>query len=642
MLNNIALFNSLAGSPTPSKVKVSLFDEDIALITGPTPFVDISKSYNAEDNIPMSISTTINLTGKIVTTGLSSITDKIKSLEALVRKCSLGNFYIECDNVKLYQSSGVSVRQFQVDKSDNNWVRFADYTITLDSREVFQSGSDPVENKSESWTIEQIEDAQYVERNVNVASGPEYLAPNMLPTEPNITRSVPGQAFINGTSTDGTVPHPLQMKQTPQYRITRRLSAKGLPIPPSNTNSTCVNNIEGINAIKLLNAKNWVENQSAKSFGTNPNGTINVLATNGASGNTFLYNHIRSVSADAYNGTYEITDNWIAMPTGIGHTEKYTIECGTTDNFTKTVRVVGNINGLALHKPSHMATSGNHYLQPNSNNNGSGLILSLTSGQSNPNDTQPGSQRELASVDGTNSTNTNIENDKYTNAYNAWEKEIKPYLYRRACLGINTGTRANRPNLVQDPQKGISPTYYGERALSNIPVSTSEGHDPLNGTISYTYEFNNKYKVFPGVISENINITHDAPADNISETQIIGRYLGPLLQAIGRTNARKTITVDVVIQPPVDDAGMLENYSTCPVGINTILRRQISELIEGNKPFSYRNAIIFGTNAARTNIPGTVFVQSDQETWNPTEGRFSRTVTWVYQQCLTNINYMDH
>jgi hypothetical protein len=340
------------------------------------------------------------------------------------------------------------------------------------------------------------------------------------------------------------------------------------------------------------------------------------------------------------------------MPTGINHTEKYTIECSTSENFTKTIRVVGNINGLTKHEPEHHLNNDSFFKKnPNPNNNT--LQVNVSGGSKYSSITASG-PHSLASASGQQSLSTNINQSKYTNALDAWNKDIKPYLYRRACLGINTGDRNPRsPTLKQDPIGNIvpeSPAFFKDRILSPIPVSTSEGHDPLNGTISYSYEFNNKYKAISGVISENINISYDAPADNISETPILGRYLGPLIQSIGRSNPRKTVSVDVIVQPPINNEGMLmSNWvstgstptNNCPVGVPTELRRQIAELIKGNEPFSYRNPLIFGTSQ-RSNQPGSVYVQSDQESWNPTEGRYSRTVSWTYQHCTTNLDYMDH
>lgn len=668
MLNQL-LFNSQGEEPTSqsNRTKIFLFGRDIANITGPTPMVDISTTFNSEDGFATSITDTITLTGKIApssisSSGITDLLDRYNKLTNLLKSCTMGEFKIDC-NGPLYSGSNITVKSYQIDKTDNNWMRTADFSVVLESKRASTSGTqDPnflIESRSDSWTIEQLEDAQYHAFSMNNLSiGPEYLSKNMLPSpEPSLQQPVPNQAVGGGGI--GTGGNTLGIRHAPQYKITRRISAKGLPTLPSGTSNTsspatCYNDHHALNATKLNNARLWVELQAHKPFHASPSGSIvlpGLGTTNGSSGIHF-YNHIRTISADIYNGTYEINDNWLAMPTGITHTEKYTIECSTSENFTKTVRVIGTINGLAKSNPSYYSDKSALTF----NNNQLSLALQESSGYPHYAGAMTHSVSDTHSYGSTspaqpsNSANTSMSSEKYLNAYNAWNKDIKPYLYRRASLGINTGDRIDRPST---PRVGAgqttvpeSPAFFKERLLSPIPVNVSEGHDPFNGAITYTYEFNNKYKALSGVISENINITHDAPADNISETQVLGRYLGPILQAIGRTNARKTITVDVIIQPPMTNEGMLEytgsSTNVCPIGLPTALRHQINELIQGNQPFSYRNALIFGS-AARNNLQGTVYVQSDQETWNPTEGRFSRTVSWIYQQCTGPVpNYMEH
>jgi hypothetical protein len=663
---NQLLFNSLQNNLGNSDIKpiVRLFNTDIASIVGPTPFVDISRSFESDDN-----TCSITLTGKIAPLGsgsINSIANGIRNLEGLLQRCKLGPFQILCNNIEIYGLSGVSVKQFQVDKNDNNWVRFADYSITLEQKLPTVSGApiyDYVESKSDVWNIEQLEDAQYHSFMVQTAvnSGPEYLSKNMKPAPPTVGSPRPRQTVQGGSITNNQ--DNLQVHHAAQYRITRRISARGLPIIPSGSSSTCITSSAEVGAIKLNNAKLWVENEASKNIYNlsllNQGDGFQIFQDNFTTGmiqvrrGTHLYNHIRTVSADLYSGTYELNDSWLAMPTGINHTEKYTIECSTSENFTKTIRVVGNINGLTKHDPVHHLGNDSFFKQ---RSGGSNVLEVNVSGGSKYSSTTAIEAHSLASVSGQQSSSTIINKSKYLNALDAWNNDIKPYLYRRACLGINTGDREARPATPRTDGGGRlvpeSPAFFVDRILSPIPVNTSEGHDPLNGTISYSYEFNNKYKAISGVISENINISYDAPADNISETPILGRYLGPLIQSIGRSNPRKTVSVDVIVQPPINNEGMLmstwvgqgggtaaTNY--CPVGVPTELRRQIAELIKGNEPFSYRNPLIFGTSA-RSNQPGTVYVQSDQESWNPTEGRYSRTVSWTYQHCTTNLNYMDH
>jgi hypothetical protein len=66
----------------------------------------------------------------------------------------------------------------------------------------------------------------------------------------------------------------------------------------------------------------------------------------------------------------------------------------------------------------------------------------------------------------------------------------------------------------------------------------------------------------------------------------------------------------------------------------------INNLIEALRPFGARTADYFGT--VRTSAAGQVFVSQDNQSWNPSDGRYSRNVSWVYQQCDNSTNYLDH
>lgn len=639
LLNNVGLPDNnlfLAQGPAQQAgytVDVKINGTSIASIAGPTPFMNISRSYENSDGYLSAIVESITLNGKIAPkttgTGFSGIMSKISGLQNLLN-CAMSEVTVFCDSTLTYQATGLLVKQFSADKTDNNWTKTADYTIQLERRINSSGNLKTVEDKAESWTIEPIEDAGFLDLiGLGINGNPEYNNPNLKPTA-----ATPGA---------GQTANTINIKTIGQYRVTRRLSARGLP-SPSGTGCTS-NNQEEINKSKLKNARDWVLEQ-ANNFASGTSGVVSIpgLSVGGnISTGIRLYNHVRGISADVYNGTFEMTDNWIAMPTGTHHTESFTIDCSTSNNFTKTVRVAGTVNGMAMHNISNSSP-----LLGSGTNNRLHVELPAASGYT----TMSGSlTRAVPSVAGGNAGNggsnsssaTTLYNNKYQNARDAWEYEIKPYMYRRACLGLFKHGAITRPAVNEiNPDQPSNPAFTRDRPLNTIPVNTSEAHDPYKGVISYNYEFNNQYRAISGVISENINITHDAPADNISEVTVLGRYLGPIIQSIGRTNARKTITIDIVIPPPLDIRGSIPDSTVCPVGLGTDLRQRIQDIVDGNAPFYARDASIFGTSPKNAARPGTVFVQSDQETWNPTEGRFSKTVSWVYQQCNANTHWLNY
>lgn len=658
ILNNLGLSDSSWGTaqdgpfgvetPLSGIVDIKINGVSISSFTGPTPLMDMSRTYENNDGYIRTIVESVSLNGKIIpdadATGIGfvPIMNAISGLKELISRCPINTLEVTCNGAITYKATGMIVKNFSANKTDNNWTKTADFSIDLEQKIDTSGNVQEVVDQTESWTIEPLEDVVYVSFNQPLSGlSSEYLSPDLKPTAATRGSPQPGTTVNGGQLGNGTS---LGINTRGQYRITRRLSARGLGVPTSTGTEACNNNQDEINTIKLKNAKKWVDQRAS---GVAISGVIvipSLVASSSSLGSGIhLYNHSKSLSADVFNGTYEITDNWIAMPIGTQHTESFTIDASTSNNFTKTIRVAGTINGLAMY--NHDAHNNKSLLAAPS---GSGLTVDMyiASGNVNKSDTLPAhSPSSIGDSPGgsSNSTATTLHPHKYSNAKDAWEKEIKPYLYRRACLGMSQYGKVNRQSVNEvDPSKPESPAFFADRPLNTIPVSTTEGHDPIKGLINYNYEFNNQYRAISGVISENINITHDAPADNIAETTVLGRYLGPIIQSIGRTNARKSITIDIVVQPPQSVVGSIPNSRLCPVGLNTDLRNYIQDLIDGHAPFYPRDASVFGDGGTRAAQIGTVFVQTDQETWNPTEGRFSKNVSWIYQQCRVGKHWLDY
>jgi hypothetical protein len=628
MFNQDLLFS--AQSLPTSGVKVYYRGINIGSIVGPEPLVDISKTFNANSNNTVeSITNQIDLTGKILSTtkaaidtngstGISGIILSIKKLEDLF-SCSNGLFEIKCNNETMYSISGVRVTNLSVNKSENNWTQTADYTIGLEFLTAV-SGSDNVSDRSESWTIEPQDDISYINDIYRVSSKPE--------RPPGYGAFSPNLGIIDALNGIGTMSSSfVDITSIPQFRISRRLSARGIPIPSS---TGCLSLDESIaqNNRSYLYAKTWVEKQLKKPFGgTDPSAGSPYFPN---SSGTYLYNHARTTSIDIYNGTYEVNDSWLAMPEKIGYIETFNIERSTSAEYVTTVRVAGSLQGLIETPKSIMdGTSG---------------IMPSGSGLDNP------ISLKFSEYVGENSSETTLPNNiasrktKYDSAKDGWLQKVKPMLYRRASLAINSYDRTTQYNDINPVPQNTHPNYSAENTLNVVPASTSESHDPNRGTINYSYEFNNKTNmlasVWNGVLSENISVTVDSPTDNTTETQVIGRQLGPIITTNGKTTARKSISVEVVIVPPSSPRESIQTDPSCPLYRNNPLWQNINLIIEGHRPFGNRTNALFQNSISQPY--GTTFTQSDSETWTPSQGRYSRSVTWIFQQCTTDRHHMDH
>jgi hypothetical protein len=596
---------------------------------GPTPSIDISKTYNmSDDGNISSLTTSINLTGKIVTkeTGVrfDDVMNKKKKFEDNLKSCSMGSLLIKCGEGEssLYELPNTYLKQLTFDRTDNNWTKFINYTASLESKETIVSGSvDKIENRVDNWTIEPLEQIYSFHKETSLTLLDKESGTGSSALGKNILVKPAAASAIGGGNIGSTY---LDSSSIPQFKITRKLSAKGLPVP-TGANEVCLDYTkkDKIDHTRLINAMAWVNKESDKVFNTasEQSGQIRLsdakLPTpfNPTSGNWY-YNHSRIVNADIYNGTYEVTDTWLAMPSGTVCTETFTLDCSNDTNGNKTIRVAGNIQGLII-KANHQTDASNNIID-------SGNMKVNLSGSLN--NTIPMTAKiKLAGDSATNSSVTALSGNKYINALSGWTANIKPYLYRRASLGNQY-------------------SYHGQdraKPLSVIPVSTSESHDTNKGVITYNYEYNNRYRAISGVLSENISITDSAPVNVIIETPILGRELGPILNSLGYTNPSKTITIDIVVQPPNTTNGMLRDHVECPLYISGAIYGAIKNLINGNKPFDNRVGTIWA-NSTRNPTPGHIYTSNDSETWEPTDGRYSRTVTWTYQHCDINTLYLDH
>lgn len=664
LLNNenfVDDFYKFDTSTATRPVVVSWGGTGIHTIAGPTPFVDISKTFNTNDaGVLESIVHTINLTGKVIkpeARGITNVVAGINALENLFKACSTAPLEITCDNNVIFKASGVVIKSMSFNKTEDNWVNSADYSIDLE----YKSGptDDPdeqVEDRTESWTIEPLDDAIYTKFSKAIIQNPEYTNPNLLPRSPTINNPTPSMSVGGGLFGND---NKIQIFTIPQFRITRRLSAKGLVKPPASGNQQCLSNTKNKIEEKkfFLSAKAWVDKQTTNAFnGSSASGSI-YFTTNPNISNykgTWLYNHSRTINADIYNATYEANDTWIAMPTGIPYTETFSIESSTDNDNVKTVRVAGNIQGLSLTPIGIMTGSSGPLPSGTGNLAPNGSIPIDLSYSMQPNSSAsisydlPSISNNAFGIGGNKSKINKIDETKYINAMEAWTKDIKPYLYRRACLVMNTSDRVGVS--YEDPKLPPPNHIYMPEALLNVnPVSTSEGHDPIKGTISYNHEFNNRAQAISGVLSENIRISNTAPANLIQETQVLGRALGPILSTAGVSNPRKSISIDIIVPKPTGFKGTLQTDPSCPMYYKGYFWQAVDILIKAHEPFVDRSELFARYFSNNNNDPlptsqqfGVVYKDSENEDWNPTDGRYSRTVSWIYQQCTADRFYLDH
>ena len=169
---------------------------------------------------------------------------------------------------------------------------------------------------------------------------------------------------------------------------------------------------------------------------------------------------------------------------------------------------------------------------------------------------------------------------KWDNAQNKWNAYVLPNIFSAAQIALG----ANTP-------------------LNPVPVAKQVGLNPVAGTITYRYEYDNRpTPMTPGAITETITVNNNHAADVFAQVPVLGRPWGPVLQNIGTVTAKKrNIQIEIQMPPSTQDF-----VASAPNTAGIILMLM---------PVSNRG----------------VFLESDEESWTPNTGRYSRNTTFVWE-----------
>lgn len=510
----------------------------------PSPMVTISKETQ-RDGAGRAIGNTTNITleGKIfhtsgdATLGFQNLLNKEQQLRT-VFSIDGYNLGIACNaNSNTSTFSGIKVSRYSANKTENNWTTTIDYSIDLICETVPGTGTGLfyVSSTQDDWSIEPLDENAY---------------------------TLMSQLGLLGLRSSASTSIPGQLKYYPLYKVTRNLGAVGKYIPKSGSPTS------GENA--LINAKKWVDYHLAD----------NTFAMTGIISNLTLCNFIRSINKSETEGSYRVTDNWIALSSGAPpFIETFTIESQLDQTLMRTVTVNGTVKGL------EPVNTGNLY-----NNLSSGIssgiypIISLDNRLSLP------------------------FNNKFDNAISGYSG-VKNLIWDRASAFASTGANiAGGFNFR---------SRYGraENTLNPIPITVTEGFNPAEGSITYSWGFNNRpLNIITGSISENLTIDDSLPSQLYASIFVLGRRLGPVLQDVGTVSSyNRSVTLEVIMPRPSslrDLVFPIESY------------RAITGVIDSLDP----NKL----------YPGSIrsFVKQNSENWNPNEGRFVKTKAWEWTKCI--------
>lgn len=157
--------------------------------------------------------------------------------------------------------------------------------------------------------------------------------------------------------------------------------------------------------------------------------------------------------------------------------------------------------------------------------------------------------------------------------------------------------------------------------LNSQPKSVSLGVNDFVGEITYNLQFDNRpTNIISGVLSEIIQVNDTYPGDVFAIIPVIGRKTGPVLQYIGgRTEYKRDLQIN-----------LLMDYTKVPYGnTRSSLLLQKPSVME---PMASQIAGLIN-ELSPANEPGVrkYFIYPPQENWNPKEGQYNFSVSWVYE-----------
>jgi hypothetical protein len=149
---------------------------------------------------------------------------------------------------------------------------------------------------------------------------------------------------------------------------------------------------------------------------------------------------------------------------------------------------------------------------------------------------------------------------------------------------------------------------YGNVTLNSQPLNYNEAFNPIDGIITYSYEYNNRpSNIISGARSEVISINDSLNTNIVAIVPVLGRTAGPVLQDINTSREKsRTLNVEVVLD------GVPTNTFTNPlISLLEPLVTQISP------------AQAFGASQ--------FYLVDNNYTWDPKTNRGTCTKVWVYE-----------
>ena len=207
---------------------------------------------------------------------------------------------------------------------------------------------------------------------------------------------------------------------------------------------------------------------------------------------------------------------------------------------------------------------------------------------------------ETVSYTGIDVLTYNVTVDKYTSALSFWSG-VQGRLLPRCQKALTNGI-SPLPTL-----SGLNPTK----------INKSLGQNVTNGVITYSYEYTNKPSTcVSGALNEDIQFAYEFPTDVFASIVVLGRASGPIIQLMG-TRTAYTLTANIDVNMPIVTGCAWSLWDLNSVGCPHSSVKTLLSNVESGLSASY----------------STLVKTKDTPSWNPTQGKYNRSVTWLYNAC---------
>lgn len=167
---------------------------------------------------------------------------------------------------------------------------------------------------------------------------------------------------------------------------------------------------------------------------------------------------------------------------------------------------------------------------------------------------------------------------------------------------------------------GRAENFSGITNLNVIPISNTVARNPITGNISYSFEFDDRpSNCIAGARSETISISNNFGVDVFAAVSVLGRAVGPVLQDIG---TKQALTRGLNIELAMDVTDTTCDPVTLLFTNNPRLQSPTAAQIQ---------TFVDAANPANQESASQVFVNQQQENWEPLTGRYSYNVEWTYE-----------